>query len=226
MKEEKRKQVQIPEELLEGISDLFLKYGLRSTSMDDICSHLKISKKTLYNFFENKDHLVEQVMMHRRSHFRLESMKEQIKPFTAVEVLLYTSVKVCAMLESKIPSNSFDMKKYHPAIYEKIIQYDDNRMKMILSAIMEKGFQEGSFRKDIDLEVQVYLLTRQIGYLGDPETLVRLSYPVDRIVTTVIENYIRSISTEKGLKELEEKRKNLDDMRRMVYEKSSQRFRL
>ena len=36
------------EELLENISELFLKYGLRSTSMDDICSHLKISKKTLY----------------------------------------------------------------------------------------------------------------------------------------------------------------------------------
>ena len=54
------------EELLENISELFLKYGLRSTSMDDICSHLKISKKTLYQYFSNKDDLVEQIMMHRR----------------------------------------------------------------------------------------------------------------------------------------------------------------
>ena len=60
------------EELLENISELFLKYGLRSTSMDDICSHLKISKKTLYQYFSNKDDLVEQIMtveiitVHRR----------------------------------------------------------------------------------------------------------------------------------------------------------------
>lgn len=58
------------EELLENISELFLKYGLRGTSMDDICSHLKISKKTLYQYFSNKDDLVEQIMMHRRNNYR------------------------------------------------------------------------------------------------------------------------------------------------------------
>ena len=55
------------EELLENISELFLKYGLRSTSMDDICSHLKISKKTLYQHFSNKDDVVEQVLLYRRN---------------------------------------------------------------------------------------------------------------------------------------------------------------
>ena len=49
-------------QLLESISELFLKFGLRSTSMDDIASHLKMSKKTLYQYFANKDEVVEQVM--------------------------------------------------------------------------------------------------------------------------------------------------------------------
>ena len=66
------------EELLENISELFLKYGLRSTSMDDICSHLKISKKTLYQYFSNKDDLVEQIMMHRRNNYRTQKDIEDI----------------------------------------------------------------------------------------------------------------------------------------------------
>ena len=53
------------EKLLEDISELFLKFGLRSTSMDDIANHLKISKKTLYQYFENKDNVVEEVMLFR-----------------------------------------------------------------------------------------------------------------------------------------------------------------
>ena len=53
------------DELVQKISDLFLTFGLRSTSMDDIANHLKISKKTLYQYFGNKDDVVEQVMLFR-----------------------------------------------------------------------------------------------------------------------------------------------------------------
>ena len=53
-------------ELIAAISDLFLRFGLRSTSMDDIANHLKISKKTLYQQFTNKDDVVEQEMLYRR----------------------------------------------------------------------------------------------------------------------------------------------------------------
>ena len=66
-----KEQKQASEELLENISGLFLKYGLRSTSMEDICSHLKISKKTLYQFFQNKEDVVEQVLMYRRNNKKL-----------------------------------------------------------------------------------------------------------------------------------------------------------
>ena len=58
------------ETLLAGISGLFLKYGLRSTSMDDMASHLNISKKTLYQYFTNKDDVVEQVMVYRHELLR------------------------------------------------------------------------------------------------------------------------------------------------------------
>ena len=74
------------EELLENISELFLKYGLRSTSMDDICSHLKISKKTLYQYFSNKDDLVEQIMMHRRNNYRTQKDIEELKQHNSVEL--------------------------------------------------------------------------------------------------------------------------------------------
>lgn len=224
MKEEKKTTMEAPGEMLECISDLFMKYGLRSTSMDDICTHLKISKKTLYNYFDNKDHLVEKVMLHRRSSFRLESMKEQIKPYTGVEVLLYTSAKITAMLQSQIPANSFDMKKYHPAVFEKITRQDEERMGLILNTIIEKGKAEGSFRKDLDQDIQVYLLTKQIGQMCDPEILVRLAYPMEKIVITIIENFIRGIATEKGIKELEEKIKDVQDMLRIAKEKKEHKI--
>ena len=46
------------EKILEGASKLFFRYGVRSVTMDDVASHLAISKKTIYQFFKNKDDLV------------------------------------------------------------------------------------------------------------------------------------------------------------------------
>jgi AcrR family transcriptional regulator len=46
----------------EKANEMFMRYGIRSVSMDDIAGHLGMSKKTLYQYFSDKDELVEAVM--------------------------------------------------------------------------------------------------------------------------------------------------------------------
>ena len=76
-----------PVEIVKGISDIFLRYGLRSSSMDDICTHLKISKKTLYSYFSNKDEVVEAVMFYRRSQFQAEEIIKQTQDIPSVQLV-------------------------------------------------------------------------------------------------------------------------------------------
>ena len=52
------------EKILSNAAELFLNYGFKSVTMDDISNHLGISKKTIYQHFENKTKLVEAVTMH------------------------------------------------------------------------------------------------------------------------------------------------------------------
>lgn len=51
------------EKILTNAAELFLTYGFKSITMDDISSHLGISKKTIYQHFENKTILVEAVTL-------------------------------------------------------------------------------------------------------------------------------------------------------------------
>jgi AcrR family transcriptional regulator len=44
--------------ILQAAQELFFSYGIRSITMDDIARHLSISKKTIYQFFEDKDQIV------------------------------------------------------------------------------------------------------------------------------------------------------------------------
>src|SRR5437763_6898277 len=43
-------------------AEMFMKWGVRSVSMDDIANSLGASKKTLYQYFSDKDALVDAVV--------------------------------------------------------------------------------------------------------------------------------------------------------------------
>ena len=191
------------EELLENISELFLKYGLRSTSMEDICTHLKISKKTLYQYFSNKDDVVEQVLLQRRNNHRIQKDLEELKRLNSVEIMLTMRNHLIASLNDRFPANLFDLKKYHPEVYKRVNEKDQVFIYNLLTEVIEKGIKNGYFRADIDKEVQVYLFVKQIAFLGEPEMISEIKYPVGTIISTIVENVIRSFATRKGMEELE-----------------------
>ena len=191
------------EDLLENISELFLKYGLRSTSMDDICSHLKISKKTLYQLFSNKDDVVEQVLLHRRNSYRTQKHLTELWQHNAIQIMISIRDHIIASLNSRMPANLFDLKKYHPDIYQRVNQKDQIFIHNLLHEVINRGIEEGYFRADINKTVQVYLFVKQMAFLGEPEMISEIKYPLDIIVSTIVENVIRSFATPKGIQEME-----------------------
>lgn len=194
---------QVKEEILENTYKLFLKYGIRSTSMDDICFHLKISKKTLYQHFSNKDDIVEQVLTSRLENHQTQKNLEELKQENSIQSMLIIRDHIIQSFNSRMPSNLFDLKKYHPEVYQRINEKEQLFIQNLYNDIIEKGVKDGYFRTNINKEIQVYLFTKQMSLLGDPEIMSELQYPIPSIVSTIIENMIRSFSTSKGIQELE-----------------------
>ncbi len=192
-----------PLEIVKGISGIFLRYGLRSSSMNDICNHLKISKKTLYSYFDNKDQVVEAVMFYRRERFRAEDLIKQTEDVPSIRLVIGIAENISECLKSLWPINIFDMKKYHPVVYEKLMKQDNSHIDRCLQFLFRKGWQEGMFRKNIDAEMQTELLQMQISHLLDPENWPDLKHPAHLIVLHVFENFIRSIATPQGIAEFE-----------------------
>lgn len=195
---------QLKEELLENISDLFLKYGLRSTSMEDICTHLKISKKTLYQLFSNKDDIVEQVMVYRRNNYHTQQQLKKLRQLDAIHMMLNIRDHIIENFNSRLPANLFDLKKYHPEVYKKANKIDQEAIQALFNEIINKGIQEGNFRSSINQEVQVYLFVKQMLILSEPELISEIKYPIATIVSTIVENTLRSFITPQGQEILEE----------------------
>lgn len=192
------------EEILENISEIFSRYGIRSCSMDDIARHLKMSKKTLYGMFENKNDVVDQVMQHRRSLGDQEAMKLDLSQINLISFLFEKLDSFADKFSVQLPNNFYDVKKYHPEVYKKHFKKTDENNLKIAIAFLDKGIADGIFRENINKELTIHTISRQIMSLADPDIAGEIRLPMAEVIISIMESFIRSIATPKGIAQLEE----------------------
>ena len=139
--------------LLDSAHELFLKYGVKSVSMDDIARLLGISKKTIYNLVKNKKGLVHSVVsahIEKEEQF-INDIAE--KSQNALDEMISIARHVQSILKSMKPSLTYDLKKYHPETWELI---DKDHFKFIENHIQRnlvRGIEEGLYIKEIRTDI-------------------------------------------------------------------------
>ena len=118
----------IKEKILSNAADFFLNYGFKSVTMDDVSRHLGISKKTLYEFFTDKEDLVKQVLTwdyDRKLAFFLEIEQKKLN---AVEELFEVYKMIKKMFKDFNPSVEYDIRKYYPTLFTQLREIKRKRM--------------------------------------------------------------------------------------------------
>ena len=187
---------------LKSIGELFIKNGLRSTSMDDIASALRISKKTLYQVFRNKEDVVDQVMSWTSNEKFAQRIYSDIEKENAVVVLLGIRDQIiCSILEYNIPAVFHDIEKYHPDIHDKIQQNHENFFKNVIVHVIKCGIANGMFKDIKNIKEQVWIMGTCLMLMRNNNDLVIKNKKT--IIQTIFENLIYSIGTEEGIKQYE-----------------------
>ena len=194
----------LKEEFTAQISELFLKYGLRSTSMDDIANLLKVSKKTLYQHFLNKEEVVEQVMIYRRTIRDNGMSSKKMEQENPLDVLFRIAQFFAAGAHQQFSANYYDIRKYYPRVYQKIFQDDDKFIQHFFKTLLLTGIEQGLFRKELNVDLQTYLLGQQLLSLQDPDNALPAGVSVAEVISIVISNFICVVSTPKGLEEFKQ----------------------
>jgi TetR/AcrR family transcriptional regulator, cholesterol catabolism regulator len=72
------------DQILAGCRHLFEKWGVHRVTMDEVCKHLGISKKTLYKVYVNKDAVVTDFVKHLIEESRLELRRRMLDGHTQI----------------------------------------------------------------------------------------------------------------------------------------------
>jgi AcrR family transcriptional regulator len=139
--------------ILEQVGRLYHRYGIKSVTMDDVAGQLGISKKTIYEFFSDKEDLIKQLLLfeHENSCGFLNAIDG--KNFNAIEALFEVYKMINGMLREFNPSMEYDIRKYYPNLFLEIREIRRKRMFESVHKNLLMGQKEGLYRDDLNAEI-------------------------------------------------------------------------
>lgn len=186
--------------IINNVGKLYLKFGIKSVTMDDVASEFGISKKTLYQYFKDKADLVSQVVNYyvENPMFDLNSSDGG----NAIDNYFCLREHINKILKYFNNSIEFDLKKFYPRLYKKVHRMKRQRIFDSTVLSINDGIKTGHFRKDLDAELIAKLQVGRLLYTLNPENEVFTETEVANIelFDKVMEYHMHAICTEKGIK--------------------------
>ena len=191
------------EEIVKRALNDFMQYGFKTFTMDDLASKMGISKKTLYEHFPSKNDLVEAVL-----DYALDMSCKNVDAFvqgdgSVIENVYRNQKKVKEIFNINSDRPICELQKYYSKTYERMeIDFAKSDARFI-DKLLEKGWQEGLFRKDINVNFYktFYSSVQRLRSLAN--TFPEREYPFWDTIYTLMEYFFRILVNEKGMKELE-----------------------
>ncbi|MEI8226279.1 MAG: TetR/AcrR family transcriptional regulator [Bacteroidota bacterium] len=196
--------------ILLKVRELYMKYGIKSITMDDVASELGISKKTLYQFVTDKDDLVGK-FIDNEIELRQEEISKCFKiGFNAIEELVEISIFMNKMMRDQNPTTENDLRKYYPHHYQKTVKTRRERMYKYVLLNLKKGKEEGLYREDMNEEVIAKLYLSRSENIHFSELFTVEEFTSIKLFVELLTYHVRGIATEKGIIVLEKKIKELE----------------
>ncbi len=191
--------MEIRQKIVEEAANMFRTYGIRAVTMDMLANELGMSKRTIYENFSDKDELLSGVLRLMAEKQDEVTLKVFHESDNVIEAIFRLFDMMAEHFRNMSPAFRLDMEKYHNDIIQKLkdtgeLPYQANNEKML-----KQGIKEGVFRKDIDISITNKCLTEVIRLSNNRESFLDEENQKQHLFRDFYINYLRGISTPKGL---------------------------
>lgn len=191
------------EQIIQKAIKLFMRYGIKSLTMDDVARELGMSKKTLYQFFDDKNDLVVKSLS-------ADLMEDQCVMNTAmstakdaIEEVLLCGKCVAEDIKGMHPSILYDLQKYHPEAYLKFKEYKFNYVYQTVYKNILRGIKEGLYRENLNPEIVAKIYVARIDLILDPELFPIEQFTFVDVYKEMMRYHLYSLASLKGRKILD-----------------------
>ena len=188
------------EKVLKGAEELFFKYGIRSVTMDDIAKHLGMSKKTIYQYYKEKDEIIHKLMM---AHIKQDECSFSACANNASNIVdeVFSMMKNIHEIFSKVnPQLFYELQKYYPQTWKLFKEFKEEFILGMVEKSLEKGIKEGHVRPDINIKILSRLRMEQVELAMNPNAFSPDKFKILDVQLVLVEHFLYGICTLKGHK--------------------------
>ncbi|MBP1674206.1 MAG: TetR family transcriptional regulator [Bacteroidetes bacterium] len=187
------------QKITEEAALMFRTYGIRAVTMDMLAAKLGMSKRTIYEVFRDKDEILKGVIKWMTQKQREVITKYFNESDNVVEAIFKMLDLMADHFQKMSPAFQMDMKRYHRIILDNPDEMQDLPYYSNNSEILSRGIKEGVFRDDINVEITNKCMLEVVRMSNDKDVFPPDDFTNKDIIRNFYLNYLRGISTPKGL---------------------------
>jgi len=187
------------EKILDSVQEKFFREGFYKTTMDELASELKMSKKTIYKFFPSKNDLVGAIAMRFTEQMKrkilpiLESDKNAVEKLSGLIILLSSTA-------GKIGDRMFgELKNHFPDVWQKVDSFRTEMMYGNITKVIDQGKAEGLF-VNYPTPIIMNIFINSIRSTVNPEFILDNNFSMVVAAQTTFKIIVGGILTEEGKK--------------------------
>jgi len=197
------------EEIIQKVRELYSRYGIRSVTMDDVVREVGISKKTLYQYFNDKSALVSAVIKCDAA-IKMEDHDNALEGASnAIEMMLAFYDFQARMIRDYNPSLIYDLKKYYPEVHNDFLEAKREMIYENILSNLIRGKSEGLYREDLQEEVIAMLNLLRVEAFVNSAVVKAEEVLTGEFFKEMFKYHMYGIVSEKGRKILEQ---NIDKL--------------
>ena len=186
--------------ILKNVGSLYLKFGIRGVTMDDVATEFGISKKTLYQYFNDKEDLVSQVIDYylKNPVFKLNSEDSG----NSIDRYFALRQHVAKMIKHFNNNLEYELKKTYPVLFKKVHKFKRERIYNDTLRSLQDGIKDGLIRSEIDPDVVAKLQVGRMLCTLNPDNEIFTDEEIStlELFDKMMDYHIHAICTEKGIK--------------------------
>jgi AcrR family transcriptional regulator len=189
----------VKQRILEESMQLMFNHGVKTMTMDELAKRIGVSKRTIYEHFEDKDALLTEIILFNKKQKDAESKKIRERSPTVIHMFLHHMGSFENPRFSKIVNYAQEIKRYHPAVYQKAVSGDEKRDLERLKELFELGIEQGVFRKDLDVVITAFLFRTGLYQLWSNGGEYQDKFSLGELLENFMLIFIRGCCSNKGL---------------------------
>ncbi len=205
------------ERILQKAADLFFRYGIRSVTMDEIAGQLGISKKTIYQYYTDKDEIVEGIIDREIVQNECKCDMYFSNSENAVHEIILSLDGMEEMLKATNPLIMYDLEKHHIKAHKKFKNHTGQFWYNIIVDNLERGIKEGLYRPELNKDIVAKYRIESVFISFNQDMFPHNKYMITDVGREIGTLFLYSIATQQGVEMIEKYRQQAKENKHKLY---------